>query len=76
MASFALAFFAVAGQTGWILRPYLVRPRTTEVPFVRATEGGLVDAVFTSVRAAAGIYDRADNGCVREPSDVVRVEPV
>lgn len=48
---------AVSGQTSWILRPWLVRPRTEDVPFVRAREGGFADALVRSSRSAAGIYD-------------------
>jgi hypothetical protein len=49
-------FFAVGGQTSWILRPYLVRPRTEQVPFVRAREGSFADALLMSSRSARGIY--------------------
>lgn len=57
-AGFVLVFVAVGGQTSWILRPYLVRPQTEEVPFLRAREGGFADALWTSGRSARGIYDR------------------
>lgn len=56
--AFMAVYLAAAGQTGWLLRPYLVRPRTEEVPFVRAREGGFGDAVFRSTRSSVGIYDR------------------
>ena len=56
--AFVALFFAVGGQTSWILRPYLVRPRTEATPFLRAREGGFADAVVTSGRSALGIYDR------------------
>lgn len=55
---FVALFFAVGGQTSWILRPYLVRPRTEATPFLRAREGGFTGAVVTSGRSAVGIYDR------------------
>ena len=58
--SFVVLFFAVGGQTSWILRPYLVRPRTEAPPFLRAREGGFADAVVQSIRSAVGIYDEAD----------------
>ena len=58
-AAFVMVFLAAAGQTGWMLRPYLVRPRTEEVPFVRAREGGFGDALVVSARSALGVYDRA-----------------
>jgi hypothetical protein len=54
--AFVSVFFAVGGQTSWILRPYLVRPRTVSVPFLRAREGGFADALVTSSRSARGIY--------------------
>ncbi len=53
-------FFAVGGQSSWILRPYLVRPRTEHVPFLRAREGGFADSLHRSSRSAAGIYDSVD----------------
>jgi hypothetical protein len=64
--AFLGVFFAVGGQTSWILRPYLVRPRTTVVPFLRAREGGFADSLVTSSRSAAGIYD-SDRGGSDEP---------
>ena len=57
--AFIGVFFAVGGQSSWILRPYLVRPRTEHVPFLRSREGGFADALHRSGRSAAGIYDRA-----------------
>jgi len=51
-------FFAVGGQTAWTLRPYLGRPRTEEMPLLRAREGSFADAVFRTSRSAVGIYDR------------------
>ncbi len=54
--AFGLVFFSVAAQTGWILRPYLVRPRTKEAPFLRAREGSFVDAIWTASRSSMGIY--------------------
>jgi hypothetical protein len=53
-----LVFFAVGGQTTWILRPYLVRPQTAEVPLVRNTEGSFADAVWTSSFSSLGVYRR------------------
>jgi hypothetical protein len=59
-----LAFIAVFGvvgaQTSWLLRPFLVRPRTTQVPFLRSIEGDLLDSVHRSGRSAAGIYEEHD----------------
>jgi hypothetical protein len=53
----AATFLVIAAQTSWILRPYLVRPRTRDVPFLRAPEGGFADSLARSSRSAAGIYD-------------------
>jgi hypothetical protein len=54
-----VVFAMVGGQMAWTLRPYLVRPRTQDIPFVRDIEGSLYDAVLGSTRSAAGIYDAA-----------------
>ena len=35
----------VSTQMTWILRPHVVRPKTTEVPFLRDSEGSFIDAV-------------------------------
>ncbi len=53
-----LVFVMVGGQLSWALRPYLVRPRTPDIVFVREVEGSLFDAVVGAVRSARGIYDR------------------
>jgi hypothetical protein len=58
VAGMCCVFALVGGQLAWALRPYLVRPRTPDVPFVRAVEGSLFDSVSTSVRSARGIYTR------------------
>lgn len=63
--AFAAVFFAVGGQASWILRPYLIRPRTwaaaqsheQKIPFLRGYEGSFADSIFTSSRSARGIYD-------------------
>lgn len=57
-AAFVGVFLAAAGQTGWVLRPYLVRPQTEEVPLIREVEGGFADAIYTSFRSSLGIYDQ------------------
>lgn len=46
----------VGAQMSWVLRPYLVRPASTEVPFVRNIEGGLINAILQSSQSARGIY--------------------
>lgn len=53
-----IAVYAIVGaQTSWLLRPFLVRPKTTQVPFVRPIESDLLDAIGQSSKSAAGIYD-------------------
>jgi hypothetical protein len=58
VAGLCLVFSLVGGQLSWALRPYLVRPRTPDVPLIRDVEGSLFDAVTTAFRSARGIYDR------------------
>lgn len=53
-----VVFALVGGQLAWSLRPYLLRPRTPEVPFLRETEGSLADAISGAIRSARGIYTR------------------
>lgn len=48
----AFVFFSVSGQTSWVLRPWLLRPRAESVPFLRAPEGGFVESIATSTRSA------------------------
>jgi hypothetical protein len=50
----------VGSQMTWTLRPYLVRPRTEDVPFLRHIEGGFLDAVATSSSSALGVYSRSE----------------
>ncbi|HVK76886.1 MAG TPA: hypothetical protein VM734_26350 [Kofleriaceae bacterium] len=66
-------FAAVGAQVAWTLRPYLVRPRTPEVPFVRAIEGSLYDAIAGSVRSARGDYRRESAPLPPEASAASRV---
>lgn len=54
--AFVVVFALVGAQTSWILRPFVVRPRTAHVPVVRALEGDFLDAVATSARSAVGVY--------------------
>jgi len=51
-------FVLVGGQLAWALRPYLVRPRATDVEFVRALEGSMVDAISGAFQSAQGVYRR------------------
>ena len=48
----------VGAQLAWTLRPYLVRPRAPEAPFMRDIEGSLVEAIRESVQSAQGVYTR------------------
>jgi len=50
--AFLGVFFAVGGQTAWMLRPYLVRPRAVSVPFLREREGSFTESVLTSISSA------------------------
>jgi hypothetical protein len=53
-----LVVVSLAGtHTAWLFRPYLVRPRTASVPFVRALDGSFGDSVERSQRSARGIYE-------------------
>ena len=55
----ALGVFALVGtQMAWTMRPYVLRPRTPDVPFMRAIEGGFLDSVNRSTDSARGIYQR------------------
>jgi hypothetical protein len=58
VAGLCVVFSLVGGQLSWALRPYLVRPRTPDVPFVRDVEGSLFDSITGAMQSARGIYDR------------------
>ncbi len=58
IAGLCVVFALVGGQLAWALRPYLVRPRATEVVFVHEVEGSLFDAIGGALRSAQGIYVR------------------
>ncbi len=45
-------------QLAWTLRPYLVRPRAIDVPFVRDLEGSFFEAVAQSLDSARGRFHR------------------
>jgi hypothetical protein len=54
-----LLLFAVTGaQAAWTMRPYVVRPRTPEVTFMRAQEGNPLDALDQSWDSARGVFHR------------------
>jgi hypothetical protein len=48
----------VGAQLAWTLRPYLVRPRSPEIVFVRELDGSLLEAVTNTVDSARGRYHR------------------
>ncbi len=54
--AFVVVYAVVGAHTAWLLRPFVVRPQTADVPFVRGIEGDLMDAVHTTARSAAGDY--------------------
>jgi hypothetical protein len=53
-----IVFALVGGQLSWALRPYLVRPRTEDVPFIRPVADSLFDAITGTIRSARGVYTR------------------
>lgn len=65
IAAVVLVFLAVGAQSAWGMRPFVVRPQTVDVPFFRAREGSFADAVYTSTRSAAGVYDSARDTATR-----------
>jgi hypothetical protein len=58
LAAVALVFTLVGAQVSWTLRPFLVRPQTVDVPFVRELDGSLYDSLRTTLRSAGGVYGR------------------
>ena len=66
---FIAVYAAVGGQASWMFRPYLVRPQTQSVPFMRHVEGDLADAVRMTTRSAAGIYDTRRTAPASAPNE-------
>ncbi len=65
-----IAVYALVGaQSSWMLRPFLVRPRTVHVPFVRAVEGDLFGSVSTSLRSMTGSYGREPGDWTETPRE-------
>jgi hypothetical protein len=58
IAALCIVFTLVGGQLSWALRPYLVRPQTREVPFLRALEGNLWDSAIDSMESAQYRFHR------------------
>ena len=53
-----IVYAFVGSQMAWTLRPFLLRPRTPQIPFIRSVEGSFLEAVVVSSRSARGIYRR------------------
>ena len=49
----------VGAQTGWLLRPFVARPRA-EVSFVRPVESDVFSSLHTAFDSARGRYDGWD----------------
>ena len=49
----------VGAQASWLFRPYLVRPRATNVVFMHPLEGSFSEALGDSIDSAQGHYRRA-----------------
>jgi hypothetical protein len=59
VVSITLLFVALVGiQMTWTFRPYLVRPRTEDVPLIRELEGSFFESVIVSVPSSFGVYRR------------------
>lgn len=53
----SLALMATASmQTGWLLRPFLVRPQTEDIVMFRAVEQDVFEALGTTAWSSLGIY--------------------
>ena len=52
----------VGTQASWIFRPYLVRPRATNVVFVHPLEGSFSEAVGTTFSSARGAFREGAEG--------------
>jgi len=53
-----VVFSSVGTQMAWTLRPFLLRPRTPDIPLVRGVEDSFLEAVVTASQSARGIYHR------------------
>lgn len=58
LAGLCVVFSLVGAQLSWALRPYLVRPRAPEAPFLRPVSDGLFDAITGAFQSARGRYRR------------------
>jgi hypothetical protein len=53
----------VGAQATWLFRPYLVRPRATNVVFMHPLEGSFSEALGDSIDSARGRYHRSALDC-------------
>jgi NADH:ubiquinone oxidoreductase subunit K len=89
--AFALmsVYALIGSQMTWTLRPWILRPRTPGVPFVREIDGSLLDAVKRSWDSSWGYYpedrgyeirranpDGEDSGVQEEGWPAVHVTPM
>jgi hypothetical protein len=72
--SLLVVFTMVGSQMAWTLRPYLVRPRTHDIPFVRAIEGGLLESVAATFWSAQDVYDVVHRDRATAPGDAEAAE--
>lgn len=55
----AMSLLVVLGgtQISWLFRPYIVRPQTVEVPFLRGLDGTFAGSLGVTQRSARGLYE-------------------
>ncbi len=75
-ASAVFAMGVVFAQSGWVLRPFIARPRA-DVSFMRPVESNVFDSVAASWRSAQGRYtgwDARKEGLLADPDTAERAE--
>ncbi|MGH1344630.1 MAG: hypothetical protein ACRBN8_23930 [Nannocystales bacterium] len=73
----ALAVGVVVAQSGWILRPFVARPRA-DVAFLRPIESDVFSSTLASWRSARGNYEGWDarpEGLLAEPPEPSEARP-
>ncbi|MCB9727380.1 MAG: hypothetical protein H6746_02730 [Deltaproteobacteria bacterium] len=74
--AFVAIFCLVGARMSWTLRPWLVRPRTPEVVFVRGIEGSFFGAVLGTQATASGRLSREQAPTERVvPAPALRPRP-
>ena len=71
-----IAMGVVFAQSGWVLRPFIARPRA-DVAFMRPVESNVFDSVAASWRSARGRYtgwDARKEGLLADPQEVETAE--